>query len=103
MYKVPEMTQKEAFSLFIAWSRTQDPRADWLPCGRESGLDDGYGGESRYMAEPRRGTKSEGTKQTKSRRVRTVGIGTKSKKKQKAVVGEEGFWERSPGKRDCDY
>ena len=39
----------------------------------------------------------------KRRRVRTVGIGTKSKRKQKAVVGEEGFWERSPGKRDCDY
>ena len=55
------------------------------------------------MAEPRRGTKSQGTKQTKSRRVRTVGTGTKSKRKQKAVVGEEGFWERSPGKRDCDY
>ena len=27
----------------------------------------------------------------------------KSKRKQKAVVGEEGFWEHSLGKRDYDY
>ena len=55
------------------------------------------------MAEPRRGTESKGTKQTKSKRVKTIGIGTKSKREQKAVVGEEGFWKRSPRKRDCDY
>ena len=41
-----------------------------------------------YAHEPRRGTK-----QTKSRRVKIVGTGAKSKRKQKAVVKEDGFLE----------
>ena len=55
--RVPEMTQEEAFSLFNAWSRTQNPRADWLSCGRGFGLSDGYGRKSGCMVEPRRGEK----------------------------------------------
>ena len=46
MYKVPEMTQEEAFSLFMRGSGTQNPGTDRLPCGRGSGSSDGYGGES---------------------------------------------------------
>ena len=49
------------------------------------------------------GQNQKGQKQTKSQRVGTIGTGTKSKRKQKAMVEEEGFWEHSLGERDCDY
>ena len=37
MYKVPEMTQEEAFLSLHAWSGTQNPRANRLSCGRGFG------------------------------------------------------------------
>ena len=73
-----------------ACSGTQYLRANCLSCGRGSGLSDGYGRESGRMEEPRRGSKSKGTKQTKGRRVRTVGTRTKSKRKQKPWWGKKG-------------
>ena len=103
MYKVPEMTQEEAFSLFM---RGLEPRIrEQIGYHVKGDL-----GRAMAMAEKPYVWQScseeqnqKGQNKQKTRRVKTVRTWTKSKRKQKAVVGEEGFWERSPGKRNCDY